>query len=660
LLSTSLIVLFGGALHASRRRLAAEVEERRRAQEQLARSQRLFERIADTTPDILYLHELHHGQTLYCNREVGLLLGYTREEVALMSQGIADQIHPEDLPRIRASSANLAKLADGQVFQHEYRMRHADGSYRWIRSRDVVFERDEKGRPRALLGLAQDVTADRLAAQTLRDSEERFRRLAAMVPSIIWTASPDGTITFANERWFRYCGIDPERNARGWPELVLHPDDYERCVSEWTKALREGTEYEIEVRNRRHDGVYRWFVTRAVPRKDSQGRIESWFGVTTDIHDLKELQEAQRQNDRRKDEFLAILSHELRNPLAPVCNSLEILRLADRSAQRDGALAVMERQIGHLVRLVDDLLDISRITCGKIELRQVRLDLATVVRSAIETSRPLIDEFGHELTVTLPDEPVHVEGDPTRLAQVFANLLNNAAKYKERGGQIRLVVRREEDEVEVHVADSGVGIASDQLPRLFELFTQVDGSLDRAQGGLGIGLSLVKGLVQMHGGNVVAHSDGPGKGSTFVVRLPLAAAPVSAVADWHRSSPGRRRILVADDNEDGADSLATLLRMHGHEVYVAYDGESAVKAVDEFVPQVVLLDIGMPILNGYEAAGQIRTRRGRAVVLVAMTGWGQERDKQRAAQAGFDHHLTKPVDLDTLARLLAEEVSAGS
>jgi len=379
-----------------------------------------------------------------------------------------------------------------------------------------------------------------------------------------------------------------------------------------------------------------------------------------------------QETDRRKDEFLAILAHELRNPLAPLRNALQLIRVASNDAQvLEKAHGLMERQVQQMVRLIDDLMDISRITRGKIELRKERIELAAVIQDAVETSRPLIEAAGHELTVVYPPEPIFLDADPTRMAQVFANLLNNAAKYTQSGGRIRLTGERQGEEVVVKVRDSGIGIPADMLPHVFEMFTQVDRSLERSQGGLGIGLSIVRGLIELHGGSVEAHSAGPGRGSEISVRLAVhpstANVPAAAVAG-RPAAPPRRRILVVDDNRDSADSLALLLTLQGSEVRTAYDGLEAIEAAAAFQPDVVLSDIGMPRLNGYDAAQRIREQcRGRKVVLVAMTGWGQEEDKRRSTAAGYDVHLVKPVELAALERLLValevpgrEEVETGA
>ncbi len=374
------------------------------------------------------------------------------------------------------------------------------------------------------------------------------------------------------------------------------------------------------------------------------------------------LYEQLREADRRKDEFLALLAHELRNPLAPIRNAVEIIRLSTEQAALDHARILIERQLGHMVRLVDDLMDVSRISRNKLELRKERVDLSSVVHSVVESIRPLFEQMGHHFTVSLPPQPVIIEADLGRLAQVFINLLNNSAKYTERGGHIRLSVEQHGSDVVVAVADNGVGIPADKLPTVFDLFSQVEGSLSHSQGGLGIGLSLVKRLVEMHDGSVEAESSGLGKGSTFSVRLPVLIAqsrPHGGDEQEEVDPTSRLRILIVDDNRDSVDTLVMMLRIMGNETQTAYDGEEAVAAAMAFRPDVILLDIGLPKLNGYEVCRRIREHPwGKDMVLIALTGWGQAADVRRSDEAGFDHHMVKPVNPNTLRKLLAGLQSA--
>ncbi len=367
-------------------------------------------------------------------------------------------------------------------------------------------------------------------------------------------------------------------------------------------------------------------------------------------------EQALRSADRRKDEFLATLGHELRNPLAPISNSLEIMKLSgafDSPATRRAG-EVMERQIHHLNRLVDDLLEVSRITRGVIEVRKEPLDLSRIVTAAIETSRPVLDNLRHELTVSFDADPLCVGGDPVRLTQVFANLLNNAAKYTNHGGRIAITTRRAGNQAVISVKDNGIGIAPNALAQVFDMFMQVDRSTRRSQGGLGIGLTLVRSLVAMHGGSVEAKSEGPGLGSEFIVRLPLLPDRAASADQPRMAKPlPARRILIVDDSRDGGESLATLLRGLGAVVSLAHSGRTALTAVETFRPDVVLLDIGMPGMDGYEVARRIRANpANRHISLIALTGWGQDEDRKRSVAAGFDHHLVKPADIEELRQLL--------
>jgi signal transduction histidine kinase len=393
-------------------------------------------------------------------------------------------------------------------------------------------------------------------------------------------------------------------------------------------------------------------LARAMRYAIERGRIEE---------ELRRRAEQLAEMDRRKDEFLATLAHELRNPLAPLRNSLSILRMSgDSNPAAERVHEMMERQVNHMVRLVDDLLEVSRITRGKIELRRERVELAVVLRSAVETSRPLMEAARHQLAITVPPEPLTVDADPVRLSQVIANLLNNAAKYTEEGGQIWLTARREGGEAAVSVRDTGLGIPADMLHRVFDMFAQVDRTLKRSQGGLGIGLTLARTLVEMHGGRVEARSEGPGKGSEFTIRLPLAAEDSKAAEVRTRAGGAQpaglsqQRVLVVDDNRDAADSLGMLLKFLGADAHVVYDGPSALQALHIYRPAVVFLDIGMPGMDGHEVARHVRqVPEFRGVLLIAMTGWGQEEDRRRSKAAGFDHHLVKPADADALQALLS-------
>ena len=386
------------------------------------------------------------------------------------------------------------------------------------------------------------------------------------------------------------------------------------------------------------------------------------YELRAQIAERAMIEDALRETDRRKDEFLAALAHELRNPLAPLSNTLHLLRnRGEKDPEERRAHDVMRRQVTHLIRLVDDLLDVSRITRGKVTLQREIVDLQTIVRNAVETSRPWIEASGHTLEVSLPAAPAQLHADPVRLAQALSNLLNNSAKYTPEGGHIWLSAASESGCAVIRVRDDGIGIATGALPHVFDLFMQEEETGYRSQGGLGIGLTLVRTFVQLHGGVVEAFSEGPNRGSEFVIRLPAMEAMQADPEDSRRTvgSPGKaHRILIVDDNEDGAQSLATLLELQGNQVQTAYDGPQAVEAVGDFRPDVVLLDIGLPTLNGYETARRMREHPDtRDALIIALTGWGQEEDRRRSREAGFDHHLVKPVDLSVLEGLLSESRS---
>jgi len=403
----------------------------------------------------------------------------------------------------------------------------------------------------------------------------------------------------------------------------------------------------------------RWVQITAEPTFDPAGRPDGWVAVVSDIHDRKLAEEGLREAERRKDDFLAVLAHELRNPLAPIRNAIAILGKKDHlDPEVAWSREVIDRQVDQLTRLVDDLLDIGRISRGRLALRKERVALERVVDMALETSRPHITAAGHRLSVILPAEPAVLDADPARLAQVFGNLLNNAARYTQPEGSISLSAAVEGREAVVSVEDNGIGFGPEAAARLFEPFSQLTSASGRAHGGLGLGLSLVQGIVALHGGKVDARSEGPGRGSQFVVRLPLAAGIAHPEAPASRAAAPTpaigRRILVADDNKDTADSLQRVLQLYGYDVRVAYDGASALRVGAAFRPEVAVLDIGMPGANGYEVAREIRKQQGAQIKLVALTGWGQEGDRRRAMEAGFDFHLTKPVDPGTLNDLLSE------
>ena len=512
--------------------------------------------------------------------------------------------------------------------------------------------------------LFNDITARKRAdamrerqTEQLRESEERFRLMADAVPVLIWLSDRSKKCIWFNKSWLDFTGRPmQELLGDGWAADV-HPDDLDRCLRTYVTRFDARRPFTMEYRLRRHDGEYRWVEDNGIPRFDGEGAFVGYIGSCVDFTDRKRGEEALQESDRRKDDFIALLAHELRNPLAPIRNGLQVLRLSRDEQTRARSQAMMDRQLAHMVRMIDDLLDVSRIGRNKMELRRARVALADVVGSAVETARPAIEEAGHELTVSLPPHPVFLDADLTRLSQVLSNLLTNSAKYTERGGTVRLSADSDGCRVVVSVRDNGIGIPARALPTIFDMFSQVNRPIERSTGGLGIGLALVKGLVEMHGGTVEARSEGEGRGSTFTVTLPVAvgrAEPAGAAEAGPAAGPGRR-VLVVDDSRDGAESMADMLRLLGHDVRTAHDGVEAVEAAGEFRPGVILMDVGMPRLNGLDATRRIRAEAwGERITIVALTGWGQENDRERSREAGCDGHLVKPVGLADLVRVLAE------
>jgi PAS domain S-box-containing protein len=641
-------------------KIARDITERKQAENKLRASEDRFRTLFESVPVAVYscnaaseIQEFNRRAVELWGREPAA--GDTDERFC----GSFKLFRPDGsfMPHEQGPVAEVLAGKIPAVHDAEMLIERPDGS----RVTVVVNIRPLRNRHGAVMGAINcfyDITERKRAERALRESETRFRQLADAMPQIVWAARPDGYIDYYNERWYEYTGFPECYGQESW-EPILHPDDVQRCVETYFGCIRAGEPYQIEYRFKdRFKGGYRWFMGRALPIKNGEGRIVRWFGTCTDIDDVKQAEESLKEVDRHKNEFLAMLAHELRNPLAPILNALQFLGLkrpADPDTQWGQDL--IERQVRHLSRLVDDLLNVARISQGKIKLQTEPADLAAVVRQAIEISRPLIDARKHRLAVSLPRQILPVEGDPVRLAQVVSNLLNNAAKYTEDSGRIDLSVEQNAAEAVIRVRDTGIGMAPAVLPHIFEIFTQAQGSASRSEGGLGIGLSLVDNLVKMHGGTVQAFSGGIGKGSEFIVRLPLLQEPFQPTlatgpeGEKRRTPP--RRILVVDDNKDAAESLAVLLRLVGHEVRMAHSGPAALAAAQEQAPDVVLLDIGLPNMDGLEAARRLRQDLGLTnVLLVAMTGYGQGDIRSRIQEAGFNAHFVKPVDLDALQELL--------
>jgi PAS domain S-box-containing protein len=704
-------------------------------------------------------------------------------------------VHPEDRPR---AAEELARTLRGDApYRAEYRVVRPTGEIRYVRSEAEV-TRDESGRPLRLLGMVQDIT-ERHQATVLRESEERFRTMANAIPQLAWIARSDGDAYWFNQRCIEYTGTTPQQ-MQGWGwQVVIHPEALPRVLEAWKECIRAGGSLEMEFPLRRADGIFRRFLTRILPFKDSNGRVLQWFGTLTDVTELVEAQAALRKErdfssavidtagalvvildrqghiqrfnraceqvtgysshevldrpveflipaeqkpgvweavkalleckrpsfhenewlakdgsrrliawsntaifgsdgavehiiatgvdvternraqaalrrandrlieaDRRKNEFLAVLSHELRNPLSPIRSSLYVLeRTAPRAEQAKRALGIMDRQVRHMARLIEDLLDVTRISRGKIYLQREPVELNALARGVAEDHREVFSRNGIDFQVEVAGESLWLNGDPTRLAQVIGNLLSNSAKFTARGGRAVLSVEPSgPGEAVIRVKDNGAGISPESLPRLFEPFAQAPQTIERSRGGLGLGLALVKGLVEMHGGSVAAHSEGEGMGSEFRMVLPLhrpmeagrGRAELATSPALKRGSSARR-VLVVEDNMDTAQSLREALELGDHEVVVAYSGPEGVDAAHRCLPDVVLCDIGLPGMDGYGVAGALRADANasiRSTFLVALSGYAQQEDVMRSKAAGFDRHVAKPPSIEALEKLLAD------
>lgn len=591
------------------------------------------------------------------------MFGLPHDEPPLNAERFSKEfVHPEDLPRFTA--AVKAVLAQGQPFTFTGRFfRLPLREVRWLEFHGALQPSDD-GQPR-LLGTAADITDRYLATEALRKSEERYRALFNAMDegfcTIDLVTDQNGKVIDyifgeTNPAFAKHTGLVGV-DGRSMRELV--PDHDQHWFDIYGEVARTGEPARFV---NEAVAMNRWFDLYAMRMSEGPpARLAVFFNdITARVQvqqDLRRLADELAAADRRKTEFLATLAHELRNPLAPVRNALEIMRRSpsDAAAQRH-ARDLLERQVNHMVRLIDDLMDIARISRGHIELQKTTVTLQALVATAVETSQPLIDEGRHRLKVDLPPEAVTLQVDPTRMAQALGNLLNNAAKYTPPGGELHLQGQVVGEQIEIQVSDNGVGITPDVLGSVFDMFTQAGSNIGRSQGGLGIGLSVVRHWVELHGGSVSASSPGHGQGSTFTLSLPFdgSSATAAPLADGPAEPTDKHlKVLVVDDNQDAANSLALLMTLEGHESQAVYDGGQALAMAPDFAPDVVFLDIGMPVKNGYEVAQSLRQMPGmQDVVLVALTGWGTADDRARSQAAGFHHHLTKPADLATIDALL--------
>ncbi|HEY8924418.1 MAG TPA: PAS domain S-box protein [Polyangia bacterium] len=662
LLVTGLIVALGAATRAAQARATRQGELLRLLRQERAGklvTEHVLAAIVASSDDGIISKSLD-GIIQTWNAGAERIFGYTAAEA--IGRHISLVIPPE---RLSEEDQIIANLKAGRRIDHFETVRLRRDGQRIYVSLTISPINDDTGRVVGASKIVRDVT-ERKRAEAER---EKFVTLVETSTDFIGICDLEGSPIFINRAGLDLVGIDDmEQALRMSLRSFFFPEDQDRVIKEFLPSVLDKGHGEIEVRFRHFKtGEARWMAYKVLTLPDAAGRPIAFATVSQDVTERKRLADNLRalasdlsEADRRKNEFIATLAHELRNPLAPISNAVRVLRRGDGDASASRtAFDMLERQVGQLSRLVDDLLDLSRVTRGRIELRKEPVELRTVARQAVEAVQSLYGHMRHDLTVSLPDKPLQLEADPTRLAQILGNLLNNACKFTDRGGRIAVTVERVGGQAVILVRDNGIGVAPEQMPRLFEMFAQAESSLERTRDGLGIGLTLVKTLVEMHGGTVVARSEGLGQGCEFEVRLPAlpetfagsreprAVAPVRAVSS--------RRVLVVDDNLDGAESLAMLLELEGHEAHVAHDGLSAIAAAERLAPDAVLLDIGLPGMNGYEICRRLReTTWGKRLTIIALTGWGQEEDRRRSKAAGFDGHLVKPVDSELLLKLLAD------
>ncbi|XXY47781.1 PAS domain S-box protein [Sorangium sp. So ce269] len=634
-----------------------DITERKEAELLMRESEERFRRAVMATPFPIMIHA-DDGQVISINRAWTEISGYTLEQIPTIAEW-TERAYGARKGAVRSVIDALYTM-QGKSREGDYTIATASGEPRtWVFS-SAPLGKDASGR-RLVISIAHDITERERIDSALRESEAKFRELADAMPQIVWTARPDGDIDYYNRRWHELAGIDAAAaTGESWHSF-LHEDDRERVLGAWIHSVATGAPYEVEQRlgfptAREH----RWYLCRALPVRGPSGEVARWYGTCTDIHDQKCAEAALKEADQRKDDFLAMLAHELRNPLGPIRNAVEVLqRVAAQQPSLVRACGVIDRQVTHMARLVDDLLDVSRVGRSKVQLRKERCELSQLLRQTVEDYRSTLEASGLRLELELPQERLWVYGDPTRLAQVFSNVLHNACKFTDAGGRVTVALSAtSEGSAVVRVRDTGIGMDPAMLARVFEPFSQAERSLERSRGGLGLGLALVKGLVALHGGTVSAESQGIGHGTEMVLHLPLERTPEASCG---RPAPSSRRqsrslrILIIEDNEDAAQSLQALLTMNGYRVEVALSGPAGVEAARSFRPEVILCDIGLP--GGMDGYGVARALKGSVGVppslMIALTGYGQEDDQRRVREAGFDMHFIKPIDPGSLQKLLA-------
>jgi len=635
-----------------------DITERKQAEEALRESEERYRALVTASSQIVWRCD-PQGNVLDVSSGWVELTAQNEEKILGKEWMVA--IHPDD--RAKAEQVRNQAFASENPYQTQYRVSAKDGSYRWLRGIGVpIF--DAEGHVKEWVGASSDITENKRISDELRDSEAKLKTLIESVPAMLWAATADGVVNYASQAYFDFTGLPEESLESGEWVKMIHPEDFARVISSWTYYLSIGQASSIEYRVMRANGSFRWFKGIAKPVYDEEGRVIKWFGSIVDIDDQKQLEAQLVERDRQKDEFLAMLAHELQNPLAPILIAAQLLEKRGKEdvGLFDWAVGAIRHEAKHLSRLVNELLDVARVTQGKITLKKTHFNLSSVIVGIVEMNRLLLGEGKQHITYSVPQEAVMIEADQTRIEQVLGNLLSNALKYTPADGLISVSLDRQEGWALLRVRDNGVGIPKSQLGQVFGLFSQVESTLDHANGGLGVGLALAKMLIEKHGGTIQAFSEGKACGSEFRVSLPIdpeefairpgmgyeikEAAPMPAV---------RGRILVVDDIEFVRTAVVKLVESMGYQAVEAKDGWQALEIAKNQTFDSVLLDIGLPGMDGYETARRLRTEPGlQGLKLIAMTGYSQERDRRASLAAGFDYHLAKPLDHDLLEKILAE------
>ena len=625
------------------------------------------EELATLSADLQSLMAATQIPILFLDRDLRILR-FTPQLSDIFHVRMTDRGRPVSELKARVDYEQIqddAQRVLGRLTPVEREIKHAS-EQRWFLTRVLPYHGTENKLDGVVLTFV-DITRRRAAEEAVHETARRFRALVEASAQMVWTTDPQGNILDDSPSWRAFTG-QSYRQSKGWGWIdAVHPEDRATARTAWQHSIQSGDVLMSEFRvHHAESGDDRWTAVRAVPLKDERGVVGGWVGMNIDVSELRAADDALRDADRRKDEFLAVLGHELRNPLAPLTTGIQLLRTAAEKPELvQPVQAMMERQLTHLARLVDDLLDLSRVSRGQVDLKREVVDMRAVIETAVEVARPILNENRHKLTLKLADTPIMVDGDFHRLTQVIGNLLNNAAKYTPPGGKIEVTGGAEEGRATVRVRDNGFGIPPERVGKLFRMFSQIPEHRARTGGGgLGIGLALSRHLIELHRGSIGARSEGLGKGSEFTVRLPITSLPLQnqpEKEDWYSADTAGRRVLVVDDNVDAASSLCMMLQLKGHTVQMVHDGSAALRAIQSFSPEVVLLDIELPDINGYEIAKRIRSKReGKSIVLIALTGRGQQDDKDRAREAGFDEHFTKPVDISLLATLIGAGAASNS